>query len=142
MLPYAALKALADANRLRILEFFLAPVHTCCTPDEGVCSCDLERHLDLSQPAVHHHMRILVDAGLVRAERRGRWVYYALAPDALHGLAGQLDAFADRAEALPATRVGGPCARRDADATPAPTAKAGAEDASRASTPAEVPQAD
>jgi ArsR family transcriptional regulator len=141
MLPYDALKALADTNRLRILEFFLAPVHACCAPEDGVCSCDLERHLGLSQPAVHHHMRILVDAGLVVAERRGRWVYYALAPAALHGLAGRIDAFATRAEATPTTRIGGPCARRDGEA-PLATAKAGAEDASRASTPAEVPQAD
>ena len=141
MLPYGALKALADTNRLRILEFFLAPVHSCCGPEEGVCSCDLERHLGLSQPAVHHHMRILTDAGLVVAERRGRWVYYALAPDALRGLAGQLEAVAARAETLPTTRIGGPCAHRDGEA-PLTTVKAGAEDASRASTPAEVPQTD
>jgi len=142
MLPYDVLKALADTNRLRILEFFLAPEHTCCAPEDGVCSCDLERHLGLSQPAVHHHMRILVDAGLVVAERRGRWVYYALVPDALHGLAGRLEGFAARAEAMPATRIGGPCARRDDEAAGTTTAKAGVDDASRASMPAETPGAD
>ncbi len=97
----AALKALADPTRLRIVEFLLDPVQTCCGPDEGVCSCDLESFLELTQPTVHHHMHILLDAGLVNGERRGRWVYYALAPDAFRDTAAALARIAAAAEASP-----------------------------------------
>jgi ArsR family transcriptional regulator len=76
------LKALADPVRLNILEFLLDPVQTCCSREEGVCACDFENVLGLSQPSVSHHMKLLVQAGFIRAEKRGRWVYYELNPDA------------------------------------------------------------
>ncbi len=72
------LRALADPVRLRILEFLREPVQSCCVRDDGVCACDVEAFLGLSQPTVSHHMKLLVGAGLVAAEKRGRWVYYAL----------------------------------------------------------------
>jgi ArsR family transcriptional regulator len=93
---HAALKALADPTRLRIVEFLLDPEQTCCGPDEGVCSCDLESFLELSQPTVHHHMRILL---------RGRWIYYALAPDAFRDTAAALARIAAAAEANPRPAV-------------------------------------
>jgi ArsR family transcriptional regulator len=74
------LKALADPHRLTILEFLLEPIQSCCSRDEGVCACDLETFLGLSQPAVSHHMKLLVQAGFVRAQKRGKWVYYDLDP--------------------------------------------------------------
>lgn len=46
-----------------------------------LCVCDLESRFDLGQPTVSHHLRILREAGVVTAERRGTWVYYALAPE-------------------------------------------------------------
>ncbi len=73
-----ALKALADPIRLRILEFLHSPVQTSCTRAGSVCACDLDKHLGVTQPTVSHHMKILVDAGLVQAEKHGRWVYYDL----------------------------------------------------------------
>ncbi len=76
------LKALADPVRLAILDFLLDPVQTCCAREEGVCACDFETVLGLSQPAVSHHMKLLVQAGFVHAEKRGRWVYYELNPSA------------------------------------------------------------
>jgi ArsR family transcriptional regulator, arsenate/arsenite/antimonite-responsive transcriptional repressor len=68
-------KAIADSYRLRI-------VATLALADP-VCVCDFTGALPLNQPAVSHHLRILREAGLVTCQRRGTWVYYALAADAL-----------------------------------------------------------
>lgn len=80
------LKALADSNRLRILEFLLDPAEGCCARNDGVCACDFEALLGLAQPTVSHHLKVLVDAGLLTAEKRGRWVYYDLDPAAFDEL--------------------------------------------------------
>ncbi len=73
----ASLKALADPARLRLLSLLAA--------NEGCesCVCDLVEPLGLSQPTVSHHLKVLVDAGLVSREKRGVWAYYALVPGAL-----------------------------------------------------------
>ena len=84
------LKAIADPHRLNILNFLLEPIQSCCSRAEGVCASDLEAFLGLSQPAVSHHMKLLVQAGLVRAEKRGKWVYYDLEPAAFAALREQL----------------------------------------------------
>jgi ArsR family transcriptional regulator len=64
--------ALADPVRLRVLSILAA------SPDGEVCGCDLVEPLARSQPTVSHHLKILSDAGLVRGERRGKWVWYSL----------------------------------------------------------------
>jgi ArsR family transcriptional regulator, arsenate/arsenite/antimonite-responsive transcriptional repressor len=70
-------KALADPNRLRLLSIVKGG-------NSGeACVCDLTEPLDLGQPTVSHHLKILVDAGLLRREKRGTWVYYSLVPGAL-----------------------------------------------------------
>ena len=84
------LKAIADPHRLSILNFLLEPIQSCCSRDEGVCACDLEAFLGLSQPAVSHHMKLLVQAGFVRADKRGKWVYYDLLPAAFAALREEL----------------------------------------------------
>ncbi|HKI57917.1 MAG TPA: metalloregulator ArsR/SmtB family transcription factor [Trueperaceae bacterium] len=86
------LKALADPARLRIVTFLSDPTPECCSRSDGVCACDLEGVLELSQPTVSHHMRQLVEAGVVRSEKRGRWVYYQLDHVALEGLTRDLQA--------------------------------------------------
>ena len=73
------LKAIADPARLRIVSLLAAR--------DEVCVCDLTEPLDLSQPTVSHHMRVLHDAGLVDRERRGKWVYYRRVPRALDEIA-------------------------------------------------------
>ena len=88
------LKALADPVRLAILEFLLNPDPTCCAQEEGVCACDFESVLGLSQPTVSHHMKLLVQAGFVRSEKRGRWVYYYLEPTAFEEVRKKLTPFA------------------------------------------------
>lgn len=71
------LAALADPVRLRIVSMLAA------APDGAACGCDLESPLDLAQPTVSHHLRILREAGLVEGTRQGRWVYYRIVPERL-----------------------------------------------------------
>ena len=56
-------------------------------PDaDEVCACDLVEPSGRSQPTVSHHMKILVDAGLIEREKRGLWVWYRLVPSRLDAL--------------------------------------------------------
>jgi ArsR family transcriptional regulator, arsenate/arsenite/antimonite-responsive transcriptional repressor len=80
------LKALADPTRLRLLSIIAAH-------DGGeACVCDLTEPVGLSQPTVSHHLKQLVDAGLVTRDKRGVWAYYALRPGALDEVTGALAA--------------------------------------------------
>jgi ArsR family transcriptional regulator len=63
-------KALGDPARVRILNLLLAS-------DQGVCVCDIVPATGLAQPTVSHHLRKLMDAGLLRREERGTWAYYS-----------------------------------------------------------------
>lgn len=74
-------KALGDPTRVRLLSLISA------TDGGEACICDLTAPVGLSQPTVSHHMRQLVDAGLVTRDQRGRWAYYALVDGALDDLA-------------------------------------------------------
>lgn len=78
------LKALSDPNRLRLLSIVKAG------DGGGTCVCDLTEPLDLGQPTVSHHLKILVDAGLLEREKRGTWAYYSLAPGALERAAAMI----------------------------------------------------
>ncbi|MDR1808416.1 MAG: metalloregulator ArsR/SmtB family transcription factor [Propionibacteriaceae bacterium] len=71
------LKALADPMRLKLVTLLAA------APDEELCVCELTGPLDLSQPTVSHHLKVLADAGLVTREQRGKWAYYRLCANAL-----------------------------------------------------------
>jgi ArsR family transcriptional regulator len=75
-------KALADPARVAI-------VNRLAAADE-VCVCDLNAALDLSQPTVSHHLRVLREAGLVESSRRGTWAFYRLVPEAIEQLRGTL----------------------------------------------------
>jgi ArsR family transcriptional regulator, arsenate/arsenite/antimonite-responsive transcriptional repressor len=78
-------KALADPARVRI-------VNVLATSDgEPVCVCNLIEPLGLSQPTVSHHMKRLLDAGLVEREQRGRWAYFSLKREAGEKLASVTD---------------------------------------------------
>ena len=76
-----SLKAIADPVRLQLIS--LVAAHE----DAEACVCDLTEPVGLSQPTVSHHLKILVDAGILIREQRGKWAYYRLVPDALHGIA-------------------------------------------------------
>jgi ArsR family transcriptional regulator, arsenate/arsenite/antimonite-responsive transcriptional repressor len=65
-------KALGDETRLNILGFLIAK-------GGALCVCHIEDHVkDLSQPTISHHLRLLREAGLVTAERKGTWIYYSI----------------------------------------------------------------
>jgi ArsR family transcriptional regulator len=67
--------ALADPVRLRLLSL---------VADAGeLCSCNLEEPLGKSQPTVSHHTKVLAEAGLIRGEKRGRWVWWRVVPERL-----------------------------------------------------------
>jgi len=70
-------KALSDPTRVRLLSLIAA------SDDEEACICNLTEPVGLSQPTVSHHMKQLVDAGLVTREQRGRWAYFRVVADAL-----------------------------------------------------------
>jgi ArsR family transcriptional regulator, arsenate/arsenite/antimonite-responsive transcriptional repressor len=75
-------KALADPARVAI-------VNRLASADE-VCVCDLTAILDLAQPTVSHHLRVLREAGLVDSTSRGTWAFYRLVPQAVEALRGAL----------------------------------------------------
>ncbi len=78
-------KALADPARVRI-------VNVLATNDgEPVCVCHLIEPLGLAQPTVSHHLKRLLDAGLVDREQRGKWAYFSLRSDAVAKLAALAD---------------------------------------------------
>jgi ArsR family transcriptional regulator len=56
--------------------------------------CQLQPVAGVSAPALSHHLRVLREAGLVVAARRGRWIDYTLSPDAVHRLHHALPAAA------------------------------------------------
>ena len=71
--------ALSDPIRLRLLSFITSA-------GTEVCACELVEPSGRSQPTVSHHMKILVDAGLVTREKRGLWVWYTAVPQRLDAL--------------------------------------------------------
>jgi ArsR family transcriptional regulator, arsenate/arsenite/antimonite-responsive transcriptional repressor len=77
-------KALADRHRVKIINLL-------ATSPDPVCVCDFTGPLALSQPTVSHHLKKLVQAGLLDREQRGTWAYYALNRDALGRLAAVAD---------------------------------------------------
>lgn len=83
------LKALSDPVRLRLLSVVAS--HT----GGEACVCDLSAGIELTQPTISHHLKVLRDAGLLRSERRASWVYYAVVPEALRDLSSLLSVDAD-----------------------------------------------
>jgi ArsR family transcriptional regulator len=79
-----ALKVLADPARLRLLSLIAAG------QDGEACACDLVEPLERSQPTVSHHLSVLVDAGFLSREKRGRWAWYRVDRERLRALAGLL----------------------------------------------------
>jgi ArsR family transcriptional regulator len=80
----AVFKALGDPARVRI-------VNVLATSGEPVCVCNLIEPLGLSQPTVSHHLKRLVDVGLLEREQRGKWAYFSLKRGAVEKLAAVVD---------------------------------------------------
>ena len=92
------LKAIAEPLRWRILRLLAV---------EELCVCHLVETLDVAQPLVSHHLRVLREVGLVESERHRYWTYYRLARDALAALGHTISAMADDAPSCrrPATAL-------------------------------------
>ncbi len=76
-------KALGDPLRVRILDVVRRS-------EAPVCQCELIALFDIRQSLLSHHVKRLVDAGLIEVERRHRWAYYSVAPDTLQELTAWL----------------------------------------------------
>ena len=75
----AVAKALGDPLRVQMLDVVRRS-------EEPVCQCELIALYGIKQSLLSHHMRKLVDAGLVSVERRHKWAYYSISPQALKEL--------------------------------------------------------
>ncbi|WNG91992.1 helix-turn-helix transcriptional regulator [Mycobacterium sp. ITM-2016-00318] len=80
------LKALSDPVRLRLLSVIAS--HS----GAEACVCDISTGIDLTQPTISHHLKVLRNAGLLHSQRRGSWVYYRVIPEALQKLSVVLGA--------------------------------------------------
>lgn len=65
----ALFKALGDENRIRILKLLRSGEK---------CACKLLEELNISQPTLSHHMKILCDTGIVSGRRDGKWTHYSI----------------------------------------------------------------
>lgn len=66
------LKIVAEPNRLKLL----------CILQKGEhCVCEIEKHLNLSQSLISHHLKDLKDIGVIQDEKRGQYVYYSLSKE-------------------------------------------------------------
>jgi ArsR family transcriptional regulator len=72
-----ALKVIADPSRLRLLSLIQAQ------PGHEACVCNLTEPLGLGQPTVSHHLKVLLQAGLVEREQRGNWAYFRVREEPL-----------------------------------------------------------
>jgi len=87
-------KALGDETRLRVLELLM----------EGEqCACVLLEEVDIGQSTLSHHMKVLVNAGIVSARNEGKWTYYSIRPG---GCGGARQLLEDLAAARPQERGG------------------------------------
>ncbi|MGK7917033.1 MAG: ArsR/SmtB family transcription factor [Prochloraceae cyanobacterium] len=73
-------RVLGEEVRLRILSLIAAQ------PEGKACVCDLTEELEVAQPTVSHHLKVLYQAGLLDKERRGNWIYYRLVPERFQAL--------------------------------------------------------
>ena len=73
----ALFRALGEPVRLLILERLAGG---------ELCACDLLENLDISQPTLSHHMKVLLDTGLVEGRRQGILVHYSIRPEAVEDL--------------------------------------------------------
>lgn len=73
----AVFKALGDENRIRILKLLRGGEK---------CACKLLEELNISQPTLSHHMKILCDAGIVAGRKEGKWMHYCICCDGVRNI--------------------------------------------------------
>ena len=72
-------KALGDPNRLEIVKML---------SEQEKCGCKLLERFDITQPTLSHHMKILVDSGLINDRKEGKWHYYSTNTDIMKEFCG------------------------------------------------------
>ena len=77
-------KAVADPMRLRLLSLIA------CHEGGESCVCDLTDAFDVTPPSISYHLKILREAGLISADRRGTWIYYRVNPEVMARLSAVL----------------------------------------------------
>ena len=82
----AVFKALSDETRLRILKT-ISHMTT-------LCECNLVPEFGLSQPTISYHLKVLREAGLIKSERKGQWVYHRVNEKAVLAAVGRLSEIA------------------------------------------------
>lgn len=92
------IKALADENRLAIMRILQTGER---------CACVLLEELNVSQPTLSHHMRILCDSGLVNARKEGKWMYYSISRESAESFMKMIDFYINYN--VPANPVKHPC---------------------------------
>lgn len=65
-------KAFCDENRIRILKMLISGEK---------CACRLLEELNVTQPTLSHHMKILCDSGIVVGHREGKWMHYSISAE-------------------------------------------------------------
>lgn len=78
----AVFKALGDENRIRILQILSAGEK---------CGCRLLEDMNITQPTLSHHMKILCDSGIVNGRKDGKWMYYSVSKEGARAAAGYLE---------------------------------------------------
>ena len=75
------MKALSDPNRIKIVKLLQQRV---------LCVCELQAALEISQPNVSKHLKILEDAGIVQSSKEGLWVNYSLTSNKVNPYAASM----------------------------------------------------
>ena len=77
-------KAFCDENRLQVLQLLR---------DGERCACSILDEMQITQPTLSHHMKILCDSGVVVGRKEGKWMHYSLSEDGLKNLMNYLNEF-------------------------------------------------
>jgi DNA-binding transcriptional ArsR family regulator len=84
------LRAIADPTRRRIMNALKQKGACSIDKDVGLCACDIEERVRLTQPTISHHMAVLKKAGLVEGKKEGQWMWYRRNEMAVRELARNL----------------------------------------------------
>ncbi len=80
-------KAFCDENRVRILELL---------KDGEKCACKLLEEMNITQPTLSHHMKILCDSGIVEGRKEGKWMHYSISSEGVEEAQKYLDSLKNK----------------------------------------------
>lgn len=82
-------KAFCDENRLQILQLLR---------DGEKCACNLLEEMQITQPTLSHHMKILCDSGVVIGKKEGKWMHYSISDEGMEAVQNSLDYFSKQSD--------------------------------------------